>query len=49
MIMKEVLENKLIQDIFEGRVNRMCWLIKKWDAKKKKKEEEMKVISKAFD
>ena len=38
MIMKEMLENKLIQDTFEGRVNRMCWLIKKWDAKKKKKK-----------
>ena len=38
MIMKEMLENKLIQDTFEGRVNRMCWWIKKWDAKKKKKK-----------
>ena len=38
--MKEMLENKLIQDTFEGRVNRMCWWIKKWDAKKKKKKKE---------
>lgn len=41
--MKEVLESKLIEGVFEGsRVNRMCWWIKKWDVEKKR---EIKVFS----
>ena len=40
MVMKKVLESKLIQGVFEGsRVNRMCWWIKKWDVGKKKRNQ----------